>query len=352
MKKFWHKVEYGVDKAIVPCLVALMVVIILEIFYQDIAHHYHLEIIITDAIIVTIFLADLVFKYLRLRNVPLFLKRYWLDILAVFPFYLFFRLIEVFLILVPISESFQSFQMMLHEGLEIEKEGSKIVKEASRSSRYARMVKIIRPVLRLPRFLKIIAYYERPTGKHHHYEKKEQEQKVKIKKQKIRTNPKKNKQRLLKKGASPLVATIILFFFGILIGLLIVRFDNQIRQKDTLCDDIHQINLQYRDNKPTICYKPENSSHSSVHLIVENNAEKPVFGLKLSFIGNQSEFYQRDYNTTIYPYGGTVSTRYFFPQSIGGLLELRVSVYRKLGIDLILCSKDSFVISEVPECEN
>ena len=171
MKRFWHKIELLVDKLIVLCLVILMVIIVVEFFFEEFAHNYHALIMLGDSIVVAVFVADLIFKYIRLRNVPLFIRRYWLDILAVFPFYLFFRVIEFVLAAMPVSEALKGVQMVLHEGLEIEKEGAKVVKEAGKSSRFHRFIRLLRPVLRLPRFLKVAVYFEKPTGNHHHHEK-------------------------------------------------------------------------------------------------------------------------------------------------------------------------------------
>lgn len=172
MNIFWHKVEKLVDKTIPLCLIVLLPIIVVELFYKDIAHHYHHEILILDGIIVAVFLADLVFKYIRVKNIPLFVKRYWLDILAVFPFYAVFRAFEqIALIINPLSETFQSSQMILHEGLELEKEGSKIVKEAGKISRYEKLNKFVARIARIPRLLKILPYFEKSTGYHHHHDK-------------------------------------------------------------------------------------------------------------------------------------------------------------------------------------
>ena len=338
MKKYWHKLEVAIDRLIPFCLVLLLFIIIIELFYKDVAHHYHIWIILGDAIIVTIFVIDLVFKYLRMRNVPLFLRRYWLDILAVFPFYLLFRVVEFALYIMPISESLQSFQMMLHEGLEIEKEGSKIVKEAGKTSRFTRFARFIRPVVRLPRFLKIATFFEKPTGRHHHYE---SQQSIKI--------MEKNKTR----AASPLVATAILFFLALLLGILIVNFSSYIEDSSDICQDIYEIKLVSLGNKPRICQEQTNISSPYINFLMENNAEKPVFGLHMTFIGDSENptHIIRDYNVTILPYG-TSSSKYHFPGTIGTLQQFKLSVYRKLGADLVLCSKTAVAINDIPQCSS
>ncbi len=219
MKKSYHKLEVLVDKAILPCIAVLLVIIVLELFFRNIAEHYHLYIEIADYFIVAIFVADLVFKYLRVRQIPLFIRTYWLDILAVFPFILLFRAFEGLYGLFAAAESLETFgslQSVFHEGLEVEKEvvkiteeagkvgkeaakigeaaklseitkigkeselvakeAGKIVKEAenagkvARTIRFARFARFIRLFQRLPRLLKAVAFFEKPTGRHHVHE--------------------------------------------------------------------------------------------------------------------------------------------------------------------------------------
>src|SRR3989344_2285716 len=47
--------------------------------------------LVFDAVIIFFFTADLVFKWIRIHELKLFIKLYWIDILAVFPIYLILR---------------------------------------------------------------------------------------------------------------------------------------------------------------------------------------------------------------------------------------------------------------------
>ncbi|MBS3158680.1 ion transporter [Candidatus Woesearchaeota archaeon] len=219
MKKWMHKLEVIVDKAILPCIAVLLVIIVLELFFRETAEHYHTAISIADYFIVSIFVADLVFKYLRVRQIPLFIRTYWLDILAVFPFILLFRAVEGVYGLFVAGESIETFaslQSVFHEGLEVEKEVAKISEEAgkigkeaakvgeavkiseaakigkeselvakeagkivreaenagkiARTARFARFARFLRIFQRLPRLLKAVPFFEHPTGKHHVHE--------------------------------------------------------------------------------------------------------------------------------------------------------------------------------------
>ncbi len=197
MKKWLHKIEVIVDKLIVPMLLLLVVIIVLDLGFPELSHEYHLFVLLGDYLVILVFVLDLVFKWFRVRNIPLFIRKYWLDILAVFPFFLLFRVFEGILGLFSrsFSEGVQTVQSVLHTGLEVEKEGAKvaevvtkegtkvldvtahevarIAKEAenfgkiSRTSRFARFLK---PIFRAPRFLKAIPFFEKPTGHHHIHE--------------------------------------------------------------------------------------------------------------------------------------------------------------------------------------
>jgi hypothetical protein len=188
MKRWMHKIEMIVDKAIAPCLVLLLAVIVLELGMHDfvVEHGLQAYIDIADVIVITVFVLDLFFKYLRTRHIPLFLKKYWMDILAVFPFFLMFRFYEVTIGLFSqtVTEGAETTQMLLHEGLEVEKEGARIVRETERVlkeaervgkvERSARFARFLRPLFRSPRFFKAASrttkFYEKPKGEHHQNE--------------------------------------------------------------------------------------------------------------------------------------------------------------------------------------
>ena len=93
-----------------------------------------------------------------------------MDIIAVFPFFLVFRTFEGFAALFASPETFVQGQKIFHEGIEVEREVSKVVQEAEKIGKVSRsrlFIRFLRPLARLPRFLKAIPFFERPTGDHH-----------------------------------------------------------------------------------------------------------------------------------------------------------------------------------------
>lgn len=171
LSDFSITIEVFVDKAIPYLLILLLVLIILEVFYHELIVDYILWIDIADYVIISFFLIDLWFKWKRSRNWKHFLKTSWLDILAVVPFYLIFRLFEEIFILSRFGETLGTGQKILHEGLEVEKEVSKVAAEVEKSGKISRtrlFVRFIKPLQRIPRFLKVFTFFEKPVKRNNH----------------------------------------------------------------------------------------------------------------------------------------------------------------------------------------
>jgi hypothetical protein len=144
VKKFLKKLEKVVDDSIPGALAILLIVILIEVFFHAEAEPYRFYIDVVDWAVVVLFIIDLCFKYNEVRQVAKFVEAYWLDILAVFPFYFAFRVLERVLLLARAERYLLLLQDVVHGGLE----SSRI---AARGERFARL---LRPLLRLPRFLK------------------------------------------------------------------------------------------------------------------------------------------------------------------------------------------------------
>ena len=157
MKKWCHKLEKIVDRIIPLLLVILLIIIILEFTLHKITEKYHLFIQIFDYFLITVFLIDLIFKYNRIRNIPRFLKESWLDIIAIFPFFILFRFFEGLIGILGISETTAQAQKILHIGVGVEKEIEVTLKEGSRiaeeTSRAEKLTKYLIPITRSIRLL-------------------------------------------------------------------------------------------------------------------------------------------------------------------------------------------------------
>ena len=192
MKRWIHWIEVFVDKAIPYLVLLLLFVIIGDFAFHDFMNQYRIYVHIADYTILIFFVIDLSFKFYRVRNVKLFLKRYWLEVIAVFPFVLVFRLFEEILILFRFTAPIEEGQKIVHAVAEIGKIGEeqKIINELSALERETRVFRSIEEgtrlsrtsmflrFFRLARLARAIPVYEKPIK----HEVKKIEEKLGLKK--------------------------------------------------------------------------------------------------------------------------------------------------------------------------
>ncbi len=170
MNELLHKIEVWIDRVIPVLLVGLLIMIITEVYFSWVKAKYHYWFDGFDIFVIAVFSLDLFFKYQRVRKIKNFIKEYWADIIAVFPFFLIFRFLEIF----RASELLEVPQKVLHESVALERETRAIVREAeevAKISRTERFLRYFRVFGRFPRFLRALPFFEHPTGKHHKGEK-------------------------------------------------------------------------------------------------------------------------------------------------------------------------------------
>ena len=168
-----HKLELWVDRVIPFSLLVLCIIIGMEIYYPLTADRYHALFSILDIIIITLFAIDLAFKYARVRNIPLFFRKYWLEILALMPFAMAIRSFEYILPLLRLKR-LEKVSDSVHGALETGSKWGVIAKEAESVGKASRLTvanSFLRPLARMPRLVQAMVFYERPTGKHHPHDK-------------------------------------------------------------------------------------------------------------------------------------------------------------------------------------
>lgn len=170
LHKLYHKMELIVDKIVPYLVILLLVLIILDLAFKDEVAPYEVYITLLDYFVLAVFCIDLAFKYIKVRKIPTFLRRYWLDILAVFPFFILFRLFEQVYLVASLPQLLKEPPTLLHESIVLEREGIRLMRAAEKTEKVSRtkmMLRLMKPLQRFPRLLKIIPYYERPTKEHH-----------------------------------------------------------------------------------------------------------------------------------------------------------------------------------------
>jgi len=142
-----------------------------------------------------------------------------------------------------------------------------------------------------------------------------------------------------KKGATPILATILLFFFALTIGFIIDALQNEEVDYNAVCDQLADVRI--------VETEPFCITDSDIYFTLENNAQNTVFGLHVTFITDK-HYVIRDFNKTLIS-GDDVFIRYPIPY-VQNLSQLSISVYRQSGLDLIKCPTPSVIVSSFPQC--
>ncbi len=157
MHPLWEKIERYNTHLIPFALVALLIIIIVELFVHVKDPQIQTAIHAVDYLVIAIFVVDLIFLAIHSKNTRTFFRSYWLDIIAVFPLGLLFTTVErVYTVLVEV-ERVVIGQAILHETLEVEKI---VAKEG-------KLMKVIKV---FPRFFRLVTkshFFSDITARHH-----------------------------------------------------------------------------------------------------------------------------------------------------------------------------------------
>lgn len=96
MIKGASKFEIFIDSQIPFAILAIIAITIAEMGFSRFVKPYYWIIDVVDLWVIWVFIMDLLFKFKHAKSIPQFLKHYWFFIIAVFPFFLVFRVVERF----------------------------------------------------------------------------------------------------------------------------------------------------------------------------------------------------------------------------------------------------------------
>ncbi|MEM4282120.1 MAG: ion transporter [Candidatus Woesearchaeota archaeon] len=139
-----ERLERFVDRMI-PLMIIILAVLIIAGFVTDI-EHYQPWVGIADWVIIGFFVADLLLKWRHVRKFRTFVKLYWIDILAVFPFFLIFR---AYLFVNEFIKAGEEAQKILHESILLRE--TKLLREAQFIKEAELSLREARPFIRLLR---------------------------------------------------------------------------------------------------------------------------------------------------------------------------------------------------------
>ncbi len=158
-KGFLGKLERFVDRSIPFWMIILTLLIILENPLWVLVHLQDYEPFVSyiEALMILFFFIDLVFKWFAVRHWKKFLRLYWLDIIAIFPFYLVARVWISITALARLGEEFGEGQKLLHEFLLFRE--TELIREA-RLAKESTLLRELRPFMRslrtIQRFIRFL----------------------------------------------------------------------------------------------------------------------------------------------------------------------------------------------------
>lgn len=161
MKPILRKLEVFFDRMITPALLALVVIVVADIFFTDLKYEYEMYFLYLDIFVISIFVGDLSFKFKRAANWKGFLRREWLEILAIIPFFWIFRLIES---IVRVGELLQEFIHLIARG-------GRLVRFLAvfnlTASRHERFKKLLDKLNKNKRFEEAAEFFKPPSSEKH-----------------------------------------------------------------------------------------------------------------------------------------------------------------------------------------
>jgi hypothetical protein len=153
----WDKLHDVTDMLIGPALVIILIVILLEIFMPDLAHDYHTAILVADYSAIAVFVVDLSFKFKRASEWENFLRDYWLEIIAIMPGFIVFRVLDTFFV---ITRSAELSQDAIH--LATRSERLAALAGGGELSRVARLERVSLGLTRTPRLARAVDFFKPP----------------------------------------------------------------------------------------------------------------------------------------------------------------------------------------------
>lgn len=148
---FLRGFEWFTDLIIPYLLVILAVELLVENPFWVLYDLHQWEPLTTyfDYFILFFFVVDLTFKWFHVRNIVKFVKLYWLDIIAVLPFYFAFRIYARFIAVAAVGEEIAEAQKVAHEVV-LARE-AKLLREAELLAKEERILAESRPLIRTVR---------------------------------------------------------------------------------------------------------------------------------------------------------------------------------------------------------
>jgi len=153
-----------------------------------------------------------------------------------------------------------------------------------------------------------------------------------------------------KRGISPLIATILLLFLAIGLGIIVMNWGRAQVEAASKCSVDIGMKIVELNNIPEICYSGKGAD-GYIHFIVENGPNIDVTGLQIRVVGTRN-IYNTEINEQIKAgYSLMRDMPYDFNQ-FGGIRQVKISpkVILYPGESAILCPEQAIIAENIRSC--
>lgn len=153
-----------------------------------------------------------------------------------------------------------------------------------------------------------------------------------------------------KRGMSPLVATIILILFAVVLGVIILNWGRAQIVKSAKCPINCDMNIVYLNGKPQICYAGQGDT-GYIEFYLENGVNIDVAGVLLRIIGDK-DLYQTEVTDKI-ERGYTLKKTIPYNFNLFGKIE-QIRIVPKIntypGEPPLICQEQALTVANLNPC--
>jgi len=150
-----------------------------------------------------------------------------------------------------------------------------------------------------------------------------------------------------KKGIAPLIATFLLLFFAVVLGLVVINWGRAQLEDQAKCSVDVGLKFIQIEGKPQVCY-----GNGFTFFLVENGASADIEELQIRLIDeNRRIFAQNILGSNIAKSGALQKNITYDPMQYGAVKQIRLSPTIKLYNKIVDCPDRSLTFDNPKTCE-
>ncbi|MEM3126571.1 MAG: hypothetical protein QW331_00685 [Candidatus Woesearchaeota archaeon] len=150
-----------------------------------------------------------------------------------------------------------------------------------------------------------------------------------------------------KKGIAPLIATFLLLFFAVVIGLVVINWGRAQLEEQASCSVDPGLKFIQIEGKPQVCY-----GDGFTFFLVENGPAVDVESLQVRLIDENRRIFAQSMPASSILRNGALEKRITYDANqYGGVKQIKISPTIKLYDQLVDCPDRSIIFDNPKRCE-